>query len=582
MIPVWVLLCKLSVLLSAALLTARLLRRAPALAVHRLWTGLFATILALPLLSATLPAFDISIPATWISSISSGPFTDEGENVGGAVTRDMPTSQRSSGALERVARDAKAVGDSVPQNGVSKAVGAAVVPRVSIALLAIWLIGAAVAATAIVRSLVRVRRLARSAEELNASEWRSAADAIGLRLGVKRPLRLLASSGVSTPMAGGVLRPTIFLPMSARTWQSEHRDVVLAHEAMHLRARDPLRHLLKRLALAAYWFHPLAWIAARADDRACERACDDGVLALGIRPSTYARVLLDLADSCRDALHLRAALPMVQRSDLERRLMAILNDGARPTASRLVMTATIWLVALTVSVAAVQPKYSRSLIDRSTVESVSKSVPLPALTPTPAPVLKRPTSKTVAPASTRTAASLESPCSVQASDLLSFNGNLSHNGERSQVREQVGRRGDDRIVQKTFGDLQVCMLAEDALGDSDRPSELLGRASRVLLETRRGTKVERQELSRASVARNVWRINDRDRAPDTVAETWRDRVLALLDTTWEIAIVRREAANARGLAVFGDRQTSLQDKLTRLQARLDADLSRLEAALRAI
>jgi beta-lactamase regulating signal transducer with metallopeptidase domain len=570
-------------MLSAALLTARLLRRAPAFAVHRLWTGLFAIILALPLLSSTLPAFDISIPASWSPSISSGSSAGKGETVAGAVTRSMATIQTGTSAIEQIARDAKAVGDRASQTGARKAAGAAVLSRVSIALLAIWFIGAAAAVTAIFRSHVRVRRLARSAEELNTSEWRSAADAIGLRLGVNSPLRLLVNSGVSTPMAGGILRPAIFLPISARTWQSDHRDVVLAHEATHLSVRDPLRHLLKRLALAVYWFHPLAWMAARADDMACERACDDRVLALGIRPSTYARVLLDLVDSCRATLDLRGALPMVRRSDLERRLMAILSDGVRPNGNRLVMTAIVVLGALTVSVAAVtKPKYSRALIEKPAVALAARTVSLQPLTRTPAPTLKHPTSNTVSPAFTRIVASRDSPCLVQASDLLSFDGNLSGNGERSQVREQVGRRGDDRIVQKTFGDLQVCMLAEDAHSDSDRPSELPGRASRVVLETRRGTTVERQEVSLRGVARNVWQINDRDRALDAVAETWRNRVLALLDTTWEIAIVRREAASPSGLAVFGDRQTGLQDRMTRLQARRDADLSHLEEALRSI
>ena len=52
-------------LLSAALLAEHLLRRAPALTRHRLWSLVFAALLALPVLSAMLPALDVPLPRRW-------------------------------------------------------------------------------------------------------------------------------------------------------------------------------------------------------------------------------------------------------------------------------------------------------------------------------------------------------------------------------------------------------------------------------------------------------------------------------------------------------------------------------------
>ena len=40
--------------------------------------------------------------------------------------------------------------------------------------------------------------------------------------------------GIVTPMAGGILRPTVFLPRAAMGWSSDRRDVVLTHEIAHL------------------------------------------------------------------------------------------------------------------------------------------------------------------------------------------------------------------------------------------------------------------------------------------------------------------------------------------------------------
>jgi beta-lactamase regulating signal transducer with metallopeptidase domain len=111
-----------------------------------------------------------------------------------------------------------------------------------------------------------------------------------------------------------------------------------------------------QLGCVVYWFNPLAWIAARQLRREQELACDQAVLDLGARPSTYAHHLLNIA---RGATRRRAlpalALDMARRSQMEGRLMSIL--AARPARSRraAVLPALFVLVALPV-LAAVQPK----------------------------------------------------------------------------------------------------------------------------------------------------------------------------------------------------------------------------------
>jgi hypothetical protein len=57
------LLLKASLLLLTTLLAARVLRRAPAVSRHRLWTLAFVSVLALPILAVTLPALYVPLPA---------------------------------------------------------------------------------------------------------------------------------------------------------------------------------------------------------------------------------------------------------------------------------------------------------------------------------------------------------------------------------------------------------------------------------------------------------------------------------------------------------------------------------------
>ncbi|HKP75395.1 MAG TPA: M56 family metallopeptidase, partial [Longimicrobiaceae bacterium] len=289
-IPV-LLLLKASVVLGAALFAAIALRTAPAARHHRLWSTTFAAVLALPLLALALPVVRVPMPA-WRAPAAERAalphvFT---------APAPIPTSPTSEAIAPRSTPVSQT---SATQTGphVAARPAAMRLPSRRVVLGGLWLAGALASLGTLLLALARVRLLAASAREMDDEAWRRACARIAGELGVAQPVRVLASSRVVTPMAGGILRPTVFVPETAAGWSEELRDVVLAHEIAHLASRDPLRHLVARLAFTLYWFHPLAWLAARRAIAACEQACDEAVLALGIRPSTYAGALLHFADA---------------------------------------------------------------------------------------------------------------------------------------------------------------------------------------------------------------------------------------------------------------------------------------------
>jgi beta-lactamase regulating signal transducer with metallopeptidase domain len=572
-----VLLFKASLLLSATLLAARLLRRAPASARHRLWTLAFAAILTLPLLAALVPAIHVPVPgaaatfANAIGRLTSRPYTAGA----GTLPPGHETVAAPGKAAPLVPSDSRVASVTHSVSGPSSSPGFAR-PSARALLLAAWAAGSVAAVAVLLVSLIRVRRLARSADDMDDASWTTSASALGTRLGLRRPARLLVSPAVGTPMAGGVWRPAIFLPSSAREWSAEQRDVVLAHELSHLAGHDPLRHVAARLAVAFYWFHPLAWLAARQAVAAREQACDEAVLALGTRPSAYARVLLDLAahqTMTRPSLAGLGALSMVERSHLEKRLMAILKEGGLPRRSSAGAKAGALIPAVavalcTLAVAAAQPRVRalEAQVAPAAAAANPASAPLVAVTPKPAQL----------PAIWLNAApsqgGADSACEPVMRSGTSFYGTTSSRDGR--VYDMIGSSDSDRVIARTLGDVRVCMLAERAgprLTD-ERPSQWPGRARRVIMEARRGADFQRLEInSEAGAQRISWQVGGTPRPFDAAAQQWRDRMLAALDTMWEASTLRGEVSSLRGeISSIRGEESSLRGEMSSLQGEISS------------
>jgi beta-lactamase regulating signal transducer with metallopeptidase domain/predicted nucleic acid-binding Zn-ribbon protein len=557
--PIILIVVKASVLLAAGLLGARLLPPAPAVMRHALWSVTFIALLALPLVGAALPSVPIPVPTAWparAAALMPRP-------VATPVVMGQPAPEAS-----RVAAGMPGLKTRPPStsNLANEMPGLKTRPTsASIGTIAglVWLAGAVAAAGALLLSLVRVRRLSRTAAEVTDPAWRDAVGALGRRLALRRPARVLVSHDVRTPMAGGVWRPLIFLPADAASWTAERRDVVLAHELSHIARRDPLRHLAARFAVACYWFHPLAWLAARQSSLAREQACDEAVLALGVRPSDYARVLLDLADTMAPSPRAATALLMVEHSLLETRLMAILDHQPRPSRLRrtFIPAASAALFALTL--AAAQPA-ARDIDVRPPMPVTPPSSVAPAASTdvVPAP--------SIAPAAPQIRGDVT--CWMSGSDRDSFTG-FTNTDNSGTILARVGTSGGNLIIQQHFGDTRVCMLAQGGTADRGAtPTAWAGRAPRVVIETVRGGSTSRLDIVRQTgAAQTTWRVNGAERPFDAAGQAWRDAVLAVLDRTWEIATLRGEASSLYGeISSLRGEESSLLGEISSLRGEISS------------
>lgn len=546
---------KATIVLGAGLTLGRVLRRGSPAVRHHLWSATLAAALVLPALAFWAPRVPIRVPgwrhdalaSTALSrdSISIGPMDRQTQPI---VTRPSPASTEAYRALVTDARSAPARFHA---------------PSLIALVVACWLIGAFVILARLALALTKARHLAAASPELDDAAWLAACRRLAGPLGARGRVRLVVSPAVTTPMAGGIVRPTIFLPESAAGWSDEVREVVLAHEMAHLAGSDPVRHLVSRATLAIYWFHPFAWLVARRAVTTCEQACDAAVLALGIKPSTYASVLLDFANS-GTAPAFAAALPIVRPSQLEDRLMAILNfsrrRGGRGSA------------ILTVAIAAV----ATPLI--AAIEPAAANPPAPGVTPVhaaPPTAVRRvrhaiatslvPLSAEAAP---RAQLSADDAC-TWANDGVGFSGTMEINGSRGD-RRMVGTTDNSSVIQTSFGDLRVCAVGEGMGPNSSdaAPSTWPAHARRVLLETRRADDVRRMEIAGG---RTTWTVNGETKPVDAAATAWRDKLLALLDPTWQLSQLRGHVSSLRGeISSVEGHRSSLEGEISSLRGQVSS------------
>jgi hypothetical protein len=222
--------------------------------------------------------------------------------------------------------------------------------------MTIWLAGAVGIGMYLGVGILAAGRLRRRAAP---APWADEARALAGALGVPGSVAFVESASAGVPMVCGFLRPAVVMPCDAATWPPERLHAALIHELAHVRRRDCLTQTFAQALCALHWFNPLVWLAARQLRAERERACDDFVLEAGTRGSAYAAHLLEIARTMgsRMPAYARAGVSMAHRSQLEGRLMAILNPAIRRSAAQSTRAAAVAAtLAVAVPLAAVQPQ----------------------------------------------------------------------------------------------------------------------------------------------------------------------------------------------------------------------------------
>jgi Antirepressor regulating drug resistance, predicted signal transduction N-terminal membrane component len=231
-------------------------------------------------------------------------------------------------------------------------------------LLIVWLAGTVLLLGRMIAARFSLARLTRKSTLLDDIDWMRIINRESARLGLDRRVRLFASERVSTPLAAGIADAFIVVPSSSSEWNDEHKEIVLRHELSHIARGDAFICILSGIACAVYWFNPLVWIASRKLRAEQERACDDSVITLGTPPVEYAAHLLEVARSARDmGMSSFVSVAMARPSQLEGRLLAVLNSRSRNSLTRTRSAGAVMITLLLVlAVSALRPVRAESAV----------------------------------------------------------------------------------------------------------------------------------------------------------------------------------------------------------------------------
>lgn len=182
---------------------------------------------------------------------------------------------------------------------------------------------------------------------------------------------------VPTAMLVGVFRPVIYLP--DRGYSETQLEHILRHELTHYRRRDVLVKWFSVLLTQLHWFNPLAYLARRELNRACELSCDAAAIRDydNRKKQEYGDTLISVAAETRLPNSAISTAVCEEKQNLKDRLTAIMNSRKLTRGAAVFSCVFVALTLCATVVFAAAP--ATRMIDPSSVISAARMYPSPDL-----------------------------------------------------------------------------------------------------------------------------------------------------------------------------------------------------------
>ncbi len=175
----------------------------------------------------------------------------------------------------------------------------------------VWLLGLLLLAFRLGAGLWGLQNLKRWAKPLKEPKWENGLQQLKVKLGIKRPVSLLASTLVHGPLVSGWIKPIIYLPIGMINQLSvQEIEAVLAHELAHITRQDWILNLIQTIIESIFYYHPAVWWISSVVRQERENCCDDIALQLTQNRLCYAKTLLRIQELATPASSVGLVLGM--------------------------------------------------------------------------------------------------------------------------------------------------------------------------------------------------------------------------------------------------------------------------------
>jgi beta-lactamase regulating signal transducer with metallopeptidase domain len=248
-------------------------------------------------------------------------------------------------------------------------------------LVALWFCGVVFCAVRLAGGWTVASRLRSPQSSRPApAEWQQRLERLIARVGVSRPVQLLASSIAQTPAAIGYWKPVILMPIGALSGLPvEQVEALLAHELAHVLRNDYLVNLLQSAAEALLFYHPSVWWLSNEIRAEREHCCDDIAVAVSGDVLVYARALAAV-ESERPA-RLQAAMAASGGSLVNRirRLLQTQQPGPQIQTGPGAAAALAVVLAAGIAAAAMNRETPKPLTGFAKMQTNTTSIEAPAI-----------------------------------------------------------------------------------------------------------------------------------------------------------------------------------------------------------
>lgn len=164
----------------------------------------------------------------------------------------------------------------------------------------IWGLGISIVSILNLISDIKIRRIRQASLPLQNRQIRELFDCCLSEMNIKKKISLYSSAYLSSPMAAGLVKPIIILPIHILSeFTKEEIRFILLHELTHIKHRDLFLNRFLALMQALYWYHPVVWIGLRELRKDQEVGCDLSVLSILEENSyvDYGKTLIRFAEN---------------------------------------------------------------------------------------------------------------------------------------------------------------------------------------------------------------------------------------------------------------------------------------------